>query len=237
MVDSGGDVRDEDTLAKAYEATVTRFGPVNVVINNAALLQHHLFRPTGRVTVLDTSAADWEQMLGVNVIGVVNVLRHFARPMLEHKSGSIINISSSSSVPEFLRPSSMEQPYMASKAAESNLTLYLADELREHNIAVNVVFAGHSEMTGYESVDDARRTAKFPTPPSRSIPEHIVPLLAFLATRDVSNGPTGQYFNTPLWNIAHGLGPTTGWLRDNVRDPVEYEISKIGRGVEFEPSA
>jgi NAD(P)-dependent dehydrogenase (short-subunit alcohol dehydrogenase family) len=210
------DVASDDALDRAYDATIARFGTVDSLINNAALLQHHLFKPTGRTTVLGTTDADWEKMFQVNVFGTLKVIRRFVRPMIAKNSGSIINIISSGAVLAMARPSSMEQPYMATKAAIGNLTLYLGHELREHNIAANAVIPGHAEMTGWALVDKARQAAGMRVPTSRQLPEHIVPLLLFLSAHDASNGPTGAFIDTNEWNLLHGFNTAASWLRENV---------------------
>jgi NAD(P)-dependent dehydrogenase (short-subunit alcohol dehydrogenase family) len=210
------DVADDAALDRAFESTLRRFGTVDALINNAALLQHHLYPGTGRMKVLDTSVADWEKMLGVNVIGALKTIRRFIQPMIAKKGGSIVNIASSGAIPQYHRPDSLEQPYMASKAALTNLSVYLASEVKEHNVAVNVVFPGHAEMTGWQLVDISRKQAGLPTPSSRMIPEHIVPLLLFLVSHDVESGPTGRIISTDEWNLLHGHGTAESWRRENV---------------------
>jgi NAD(P)-dependent dehydrogenase (short-subunit alcohol dehydrogenase family) len=210
------DIASDSALDRAYAEAIARFGTVDAMINNAALLQHHLFKPTGRVKVLDTTDADWERVFKVNVIGTLKVIRRFVRPMIEKRRGAIVNLISNGAVERTARPGSMEQPYMASKAAIGNMSLYLGHELREFNIAVNAVSPGHAEMTGWEIVDEARVKAKIPVPTSRQVPEHIVPLLMFLTSRDATNGPTGTYIDTNDWNLHHGEGAPSSWLRENI---------------------
>jgi 1,1a-dihydroxy-1-hydro-9-fluorenone dehydrogenase len=193
-----------------------RFGTVSGLINNAALLQHHIFRPTGRVNVLDTTSEHWTRMFDVNVVGTLKVIRRFVQPMIERQSGSVANIITSGTVPGRYRPDSQEQPYMASKAALSSLTVYLAHELSSLNVAVNAVIPGHAEMTGWELVDKERLAAGMRVPSSRQLPEHIVPLLVFLSQHDGADGPTGQLIDTNEWNLHHGLGTARSWLRENV---------------------
>jgi NAD(P)-dependent dehydrogenase (short-subunit alcohol dehydrogenase family) len=219
------DVSDDAALDRVLEAALSRFGTIDALINNAALLQHHLFPGTGRMKVLDTSDADWEKMLGINVIGALKVIRRFIRPMIAQQRGSIVNIASSGAIPQYHRPNSLEQPYMATKAALTNLSVYLADEVKEHNVSVNVVFPGHAEMTGWQLVDISRRKAGLPTPSSRMVPEHIVPLLLFLASHDVASGPTGRIISTDEWNLLNGQGTAESWRRENAgqtdRQPIQ----------------
>lgn len=210
------DISVDADVDRAYADAIARFGTIDAVINNAALLQHHIFKPTGRVKVLETTDADWERMFKVNVFGTLKVIRRFVKPMIEKRRGAIVNLISNGAVERTARPSSLEQPYMASKAAIGNMSLYLANELREFNIAVNAVSPGHAEMTGWELVDEARVRAKIPVPTSRQVPEHIVPLMSFLASHDATDGPTGSFIDTNDWNLYHGHGTPKSWLRENV---------------------
>lgn len=211
------DITSDTDLDRAYAGAVARFGTVDAMVNNAALLQHHLFKPTGRVKVLETTDADWERMFKVNMFGTLKVIRRFVKPMIEKRRGAIVNLISNGAVERTARPSSLEQPYMATKAAIGNMSLYLAHELREFNIAVNAVSPGHAEMTGWEIVDEARVKANIPVPTSRQVPEHIVPLLTFLTSHDTTNGPTGTFIDTNDWNLFHGQGTPKSWLRENIR--------------------
>src|SRR5436309_2269367 len=53
------DVTEDAQIDRAYDQTIARFGGADVLVNNAALLQMFLFPPTGRVTTLETTDADW----------------------------------------------------------------------------------------------------------------------------------------------------------------------------------
>ena len=209
------DVTNDAALDSAYEETLNRFGRLDAVVNNAALLQHHLFPPHGRTNALDASDEAWEKMMSVNVLGVVKVLRRFVQPLKEGRGGSIVNMVTGGTVPGRYRPGSQEQPYMASKAAIVSLSVYLAHELAEFNIAVNSVNPGHAEMTGWAAVDKARAEKGIPTPSSRLVPEHIVPLITFLVARDATNGPTGEMLSANEWNLQHGYGTPEDWRREN----------------------
>ena len=134
---------DNAQVGDAYEATLKEFGTVDVLINNAALVTAFL-TPTGKRTTLETTDEDWETMLGVNLMGTLRVTRRFIQPMIEKKRGSIINVVSSG-ILNFsrgaaftaLRPWSQEMPYQATKAAVAAMSFYLAEEMKEHNVAVN----------------------------------------------------------------------------------------------------
>jgi NAD(P)-dependent dehydrogenase (short-subunit alcohol dehydrogenase family) len=82
-----GDVKSDADCRRLVKATVSAFGEIDVLINNAAIL-------APRATVVETPARVWEEVLGVNVIGTANMIRHVL-PLMERRGrGAIINLSS-----------------------------------------------------------------------------------------------------------------------------------------------
>jgi NAD(P)-dependent dehydrogenase (short-subunit alcohol dehydrogenase family) len=76
------DISDAAQVESSYRATLDKFGPVDVLINNAGLRQRNLFPPTGKITTLETQDSDWEKMFGVGVFGTLKVTRQFIKPIL-----------------------------------------------------------------------------------------------------------------------------------------------------------
>ncbi|NQW22265.1 MAG: SDR family oxidoreductase [SAR202 cluster bacterium] len=215
------DISDAHQVENAYQATLEKFGTVDVLVNNAGLRQRNLFPPTGRTTTLETQDSDWEKMFNVSVFGTLKVTRQFIKPMLERQSGSIITIISGGAMHTALggayvaqRGNSREMPYQSAKAATLTMMFYLADEVRENNVAVNILIPGNARTTGYDEQNDARREAGMTrSKPGRvsQRPEHIVPITLFLAKQDAHTGLTGKCFDVPTWNLEHGLGAPAEW--------------------------
>lgn len=203
------DVTRGETLDRALDRTLQEFGRVDALVNNAALLPRAVYPPTGRMTVLGTREEDWELFFAVNTFGALKVIRRFIQPMMQQRSGSIVNITSRASAERF-RVDSQEQPYMASKAALTNLSYYLAHEVRAYNVAVNVVFPGSAWTTGADEAVAAKRQMGIEADPLR--PDHVVPLVSFLVSIDGSYGITGQNFSAIEWNHEHGLGRREDWF-------------------------
>ena len=215
------DISDAQQVESAYLATMEKFGTVDVLVNNAGLRQRNLFPPTGKVTTLETQDSDWEKMFGVGVFGTLKVTRRFIQPMLERQSGSIISVISGGAmhtgtdgVYVAQRSSSREMPYQSAKAATLTMMFYLADEVKESNVAVNILIPGNSRTTGYDEQNEARREAG---QSNRAIgrismlPEHIVPITLFLAGQaagGVENNPAdGAY--TDVGDSTDGDGKVT----------------------------
>ena len=218
------DISDLQAVEDTYQATIEKFGTVDVLVNNAGLRQRNLFPPTGKVTTLETKDSDWEKMFGVGVFGTLKVTRKFIQPMLERRSGSIISVISGGAMHTAVggayvaqRSGSREMPYQSAKAATLTMMFYLADEVRENNVAVNILIPGNARTTGYDEQNDARRAAgEAGRSPGRfsMTPNHIVPITLFLAGQDAGTGVTGKCFDVPTWNMEHGLGGPEAW-----RDP------------------
>jgi len=211
------DITDPDSVAASCQQALDRFGQVDTLINNAACRQRHLFPPHGLASVLETTDADWHTMLGVNVLGTLTVTRSFVAPMLERGRGSVIVVGTGGSVLEPVAPGvwrgrntgSRNEPYDASKAALCNMSLYLAEELRERGVAVNVVFPSATHTTGSDEVAAGRRRLGLNEAPYLR-PGHLAPVLLHLAGQ-TSAGETGLVIDAVQWNRDHGLGDADEW--------------------------
>jgi 1,1a-dihydroxy-1-hydro-9-fluorenone dehydrogenase len=212
------DVTDSAQMDNAYQRTLDRFGTVDVLVNNAAMRMRDLYPPAGRLeTMLETRDEDWQKLYDVNVFGVLKVIRRFIKPMIEKRQGSVISVVSSGILfhshgggYSALRPESKEQPYMSSKAALANLTFYLAAEVKPYNVAANIVVPGHTRTTGFDEQNRARIEAGARPGRRPVVPEHMLPLVLFLASQDAS-GVTGRMYDALTWNIEHGQGGEERW--------------------------
>jgi NAD(P)-dependent dehydrogenase (short-subunit alcohol dehydrogenase family) len=214
------DITDAEQIESAYEDAMKKFGTVDVLVNNAGMRQRDLFPPTGRITTLETKDSDYERAFGVNVFGTLKVTRAFVRPMIEQKRGSIMSVVSSGMLFHSqgggyaaLRPNSREQPYQATKAAIANMMFYLADELKDQNVAVNIIIPGHTRTTGFTEQNEARAALGMGSGRAGPIPmraEHVVPLAMFLAEQDAS-GISGRMYDTMTWLKEHGRGGAEAW--------------------------
>ena len=122
------DVADEHAVAAAVAATVDRWGRVDVLVNNAAMMT---FQP-----VVDLSVADWDQVLAVNLRGAFL----FAKLSIPHmeRGSAIVNVSSVHAHETTVNVA----PYAASKGALEAFTRALSRELVPSEIRVNCVSPG-----------------------------------------------------------------------------------------------
>ena len=127
------DVTDPGSVAAAFAAAETRFGPVTVVINNAGV--------TSTGAALEMEEADWSFVIDTNLRGSWLVAQHAAQSMAAHGGGSIVNIASILG----LRVTGGVAPYAVSKAGVVQMTKALALEWARHRIRVNALAPGYIE--------------------------------------------------------------------------------------------
>jgi NAD(P)-dependent dehydrogenase (short-subunit alcohol dehydrogenase family) len=109
------------------DEVLAQLGPPDLLLNNAAVIN----RPA---TLWELSTEEFDEVVDINIKGVVNVLRHFVPAMIERGSGVIVNFSS-----EWGRSTSPEvAPYCATKWAIEGLTRALAQELPRGVAAIPV---------------------------------------------------------------------------------------------------
>jgi len=112
------DVRDADAVSKWATRVLDSHGPPDLLINNAALMN-------APAPLWQVPAAEFDDVIDVNIKGVANVIRAFVPAMVARASGIIVNLSSGwgrSTSPDVA-------PYCATKYAIEGLTLALAQEL------------------------------------------------------------------------------------------------------------
>lgn len=136
------DVADREAM-RAFAAEVHRdHAAVDVVVNNAGVAVSG--------GLLDTSLADWDWLIGVNLWGVVHGLHFFVPPMVARgRGGHVVNIAS---VFGLYGPPGVAA-YVASKFAVRGLSQSIRTELAPHGIGVTAVCPG---MIATRIVEDSR---------------------------------------------------------------------------------
>ena len=137
------DVRDYDQMARAVDATITRFGGLDVLVNNAGV---GIF-----ATVADMTPAQWSEVIDTNLTGVFFAC-HAAIPHMRRRGGGfIVNISSLAAKNAFAAAAA----YCASKSGLNAFSEALMQEVRYDNIRVSYVMPG-SVATGFMGGDESK---------------------------------------------------------------------------------
>ena len=137
------DVSDVAQIAACVEETISAYGRIDVLVNNAGV---NFVRPT-----LDVTADDWEHVLGVDLRGTFFFSQHVLRHMAPRRSGSIINISSVHTRGSL----SGAAPYAAAKGGVSAMTRALAVEFGPLGIRINAVCPGLTATAIWQQIQAA----------------------------------------------------------------------------------
>ncbi|EJL34392.1 SDR family NAD(P)-dependent oxidoreductase [Novosphingobium sp. AP12] len=169
----GGNSSDALDIAAAVAATHNVLGPIEILVNNAALSPFCKFE--------DLTEDLWDSLLTINLKGPFLCCKAIIPDMLAAGWGRIINISSSSAQ----TGSASQTHYAASKAGVIGFTKSLAQEYATKGITVNNVPPGFVHTEGLEEAPvDIEKFAPM-TPMKRpGRPENIAAAVAFLATND-----------------------------------------------------
>lgn len=125
------DVTDQLAVEQMVSETARQFGPVDLLVNNAGIAGDE-------APIWEVSAADWWQVLEVNLRGPFLYARAVLPGMVARQRGRIINIASNVGV----RPSAVYSGYSVSKAALLRLTDCLAEMTKAHGVSVFAISPG-----------------------------------------------------------------------------------------------
>ncbi|MBI3416071.1 MAG: SDR family oxidoreductase [Verrucomicrobia bacterium] len=200
------DVTSQAEVAATFAATLREFGRLDILVNNAGINSN-----VHRVNIDDYPVDEWERIINVDLTGLFLVSRAAAKPMLQQKSGRIINIASIAG----LVPLRLQSPYVAAKAGVINLTKSMALELGPSGILVNAIAPGSVMTSGTRELfygDDGKfkqRVADMLShvPLGRpGTPEEIAHAALFLAA------PDSSYVNGAVLTVDGGW--TAGYARE-----------------------
>ena len=178
------DVRDRENVHELVQKTLEQFGRVDFLMNNAGIVQWGEAEKVAQ--------ADWLNVLDVNLNGLFYCCQAVSAPMIECRSGRIINIASMSGA--IVNVPQPQASYNASKAAVVHLTRSLASEWAPHNIRVNTIAPGYMKTAITQPfIEDPKYGGAWieATPMKRAgLPEELAPAAVFLAS-DASSFVTG----------------------------------------------
>ena len=193
--DNGGDalavrcdIGNAQDITDLVDATLSAFGRLDVLVNNAMTPTRGLFAEFG--------VESWDESMRINVRSLFLTAKAVSVPMGGQGSGSIINISSGAADPNIaagMPPGYLT--YSVAKAALERFSTALAIELAPMGIAVNALRPGavKTEMSVHELGEDYDWTGW-------KRPEAVVPAVNYLAEQDGS-GFTGRIVDSTQFGI------------------------------------
>ncbi len=179
--------RRED-VQRMVDATVERFGRLDILINNAGITRDGLTTRIKDGEVKLMSDDKWDAVLAVNLKGTWLCSQLAAVPMMQQKYGRIVNTASVAALGNIGQAN-----YSASKAGVIGLTRTLALEWARYNIAVNCIAPGGVKTRMTAAIPEKIMAGLLQKIPYRRMaePEEIAAVHAFLAS-DEASYITGQ---------------------------------------------
>ena len=125
------DVRDEDSVKKMVDEVIKRFGQIDVMMNNAAIVPHFAWNIPRWPLIADMPLEFWDRVVKTNLYGTFFGTKQVIPHMAKRKTGHIINLYGGGGV----RPGGAGT-YMVTKDGIRTFTRYVAEEVRDSNICV-----------------------------------------------------------------------------------------------------
>jgi NAD(P)-dependent dehydrogenase (short-subunit alcohol dehydrogenase family) len=186
------DVRHEDDVRHLVDATVARFGRLDVAVNNAGT--------EGKPSpATEQTAETYAATFDTNVLGTVLSMKHELRVMQAQGSGSIVNISSTYGH----QGAAGASIYVASKHAVEGLTKSVALEVAQSGVRVNVVAPGPTDtgmLTRFTGGDEGKNYLAGSVALKRlGRPEEIAHAIVYIAS------PGASYVTGHVLNVDGGM--------------------------------
>jgi NAD(P)-dependent dehydrogenase (short-subunit alcohol dehydrogenase family) len=145
------DVRDEGQVQDMVKQTLDRFGRIDVLVNNAAIVPHFAWKIPRWPRIRDMDKVFWDRVIQTNLGGTFLCTKHVLPHMEARRSGHIINLYGGGGI----TPAGA-CAYMATKDAIRTFTRYVAEEAREANVCV-VIFSPRIPIATEGAPEEALR--------------------------------------------------------------------------------
>jgi NAD(P)-dependent dehydrogenase (short-subunit alcohol dehydrogenase family) len=192
------DVTNVDSVSALVREIMTRYGRIDILVNNAAISAE--LRPA---PFEQSSPEEWRRIYEVNVIGVFNMCKAVSPHMRAARTGRIVNVSSGTAfkgTPGMLH-------YIASKGAIISMTRSLASEFSADQITVNAVSPGFTVTESVQAAPELLKTFSDAAIKTRllkrqAVATDVANVIYFLASDD-SGFVTGQLIAADGGSVFH----------------------------------
>jgi 2-hydroxycyclohexanecarboxyl-CoA dehydrogenase len=197
------DVSKPDEVVSMSKKTLDEFGKIDVLVNNVGWDHLGLF--------INKPRDEWVKEVDLNFWSVINCTKAVLEPMIEQKSGAIVNISSDAGrMGEF-----QETVYSGCKAGVIAMTKSLAREVGRHGIRLNVVCPGATvgspDDYGESSMWRTEDMAQFLTPEVLEKMAKAYPLRRIGNPQDIANGVVFLASDAASWITGQTLSVSGGY--------------------------
>ncbi len=172
-----GDISNEQEVSRLFAEIRTTIGEVDLLVNNAGI--------TLRSLVQDTSTAEWDRLMNINLRGAFLCCKEVLPYMIRKRYGRIVNIASSQGIDG----ASFEAVYAASKGGLIAFTKSLGREAAPSGITVNAIAPGPvaTDMIYSHLDEEDMKTLLGELPEGRlAAPEEVASACVFLLSRDAA---------------------------------------------------
>ena len=170
------DLESEEGIQSIVRAIAERYGHLDILVNNAGITRDKL--------VLNMDEKDFDAVIGVNLKGTFNMIKHTYKHFMKKRYGRIVSTSSVVGI----MGNAGQANYSASKAGIIGMTKSVAKELAGRGVTVNAVAPGYigTDMTNALS-DKVKDAMKAQIPAKRiGTPEDVANVVAFLCSDDAA---------------------------------------------------
>ena len=170
------DVSDFEASQKVVEKVIEEFGGIDFLINNAGITRDKL--------ILNMDEKDFDSVIGVNLKGTFNMIKHTYKHFMKKRFGRIVSTSSIVG----LNGNAGQANYSASKAGIIGLTKSVAKDLAGRGVTANAVAPGYigTDMTNVLS-DKVKDAMKAQIPAKRiGTPDDVANVVAFLCSDEAA---------------------------------------------------
>ncbi len=174
------DVSSEDQTKEMARRTYEKYGRIDGLLNNAGMMRGLAVR-----SLMDIDMDVWDRVYAVNARGTFLGIRAVFPYMKEQKGGTIVNVSSGSTLRIARAADDLNPHYVSSKSAIIGITRGVARELGSHNINVLTIAPG---STTSDQEDALTTDEAFDEPEAsllrRGVPSDLTGVMAFLFSDD-----------------------------------------------------